>query len=104
MPWNKRAKLNPSIADAVSQARVKFPDKTVLLVVDVLHMVDFGPDGGAGVPDILQEGGFTVERVKADQNLMCAVSTFGGAGAEQRQECLMPPWHSKPGFTGRYTH
>ncbi|CAK0889230.1 unnamed protein product [Prorocentrum cordatum] len=95
MPWNKRAKLNPSIADAVNRARSRYPGKTVVLVVDVLHMVDSGSEGGAGVPSILQEDGYTVERIKADQDLGCSASTFKAAGAEQRKECLMPPWQEQ---------
>lgn len=95
-PWffGRLNTINPKLVEGIQQAQRQFPDKSVVLVVNVEHLVDVS--NIKGVLGRLVDSGFTVDRLAAATTLQCQASTYKAQGAKELRWCTMPPGRRQP--------
>jgi hypothetical protein len=95
-PWffGRLNTINPDLTQGILQAQTQFPNKTVIMVVNVENLVDVS--NIKGVLSRLRDSGFTVERLAAATELQCQASTYRAQGSKELRLCVMPPGRRQP--------
>jgi len=95
------SKRNPVLARGIVRAVRQHPGRPLLAVIGAAHFLEVS--GIKSVTMLLNESGFTVERITAESELNCQSSTYAAPGAKQLEQCLMPPGFSQPASCNNFT-
>eukprot|EP00928_Gymnodinium_smaydae_P088350 TRINITY_DN72450_c0_g1_i1.p1 TRINITY_DN72450_c0_g1~~TRINITY_DN72450_c0_g1_i1.p1 ORF type:complete len:788 (+),score=132.61 TRINITY_DN72450_c0_g1_i1:99-2366(+) len=106
-PWLQNQILtsrNQAMVESIEKAADAHPNLTVLIAAGALHFADFSNGLTQGLPTLLTQKGFVVERLTKDTALQCTASTYHGAGAQAQGKCLAPPFTSQPASCVQFTN
>jgi hypothetical protein len=99
LPWLHQKVLtsrNVAMVQEIQKATMQEPTKTIMVALGALHYADMSPT--LGIPTLLSQAGFVVNRLAASTPLNCqpSTNTFKEKGAEDSGLCLAPPLTKQP--------